>query len=73
MEEKKHEPAALFVCPPTGTCKCNCGTTTEPRVCEHKWDGPDEVSGGPGMGYGSSVTCSKCGMSAMSHDMRCCP
>lgn len=42
----------------------------EPRICEHKWDGDEVITGG--RGYGSSVTCSKCGMSAMSHDVRCC-
>lgn len=61
------ELAASFCCPPSSTCKCNCGSLEEPRVCEHKWDGEEEVMDG-----GSSVTCSKCGMSAMSHDMRCC-
>jgi len=61
------EEPTTFCCPPATTCKCNCGTDQE-RVCEHQWDGDEAITG-----YGSSVTCSKCGMSAMSHDMRCCP
>lgn len=73
MSEKPSEKPTIFCCPPSITCECNCGAEQEPRVCEHKWDGEEESTDGDGMGYGSSVTCSKCGMSAMSHDMRCCP
>lgn len=42
-------------------CKCNC-----PDSCEHVWDGPgvefDE-------GRGGSVSCSRCGMLAIDHDI----
>jgi hypothetical protein len=45
------------------TCRCRCGE--EPRgPCEHKWDGPDVDMDG-----GWSRSCSRCGMTAMSHDM----
>jgi len=44
---------------------CYCACPEGP--CEHKWDGPDwESSDGCMM----SVTCSRCGMTAMSHDLR---
>lgn len=42
---------------------CYCACPTGP--CEHKWDGPIEQ----GDLYMTS-TCSRCGMSSMSHDMR---
>ena len=41
-------------------CNCNC-----PDSCEHVWDGEgEELEGG-----GSSVSCSRCGMLAIDHDM----
>ena len=40
-------------------CKCNC-----PESCEHQWDGEVEE-----FHNGWSATCSKCGMSAMNHDL----
>lgn len=61
------EKATLFCCPPS-LCKCNCGIDDGPHVCEHKWDGPRV-----GDEHGDSVTCSRCGMSAMAHDQRCGP
>lgn len=65
-------------------CKCNCGYTCGRRCglplreclkkhykkdCNHQFDG-EWVEVGIG---GHSVTCSKCGLSAMAHDMRCGP
>ena len=48
------------------SCYCACGS--EPRgPCEHTWDGPEWISEDE---CASSVTCSRCGMTAMSHDMR---
>lgn len=47
--------------PSSNTCECRC-----PDSCGHQWDGPEE-SFDEGLGW--SVTCSKCGMSAVSHDM----
>jgi len=45
-------------------CYCACG---QGGPCEHKWDGkPWESDDGCMM----SVTCSRCGMTAMSHNMR---
>ena len=57
-------PAMLFQCGPSSTrCKCECGN--EPRgTCEHKWDGPWIELGDGGM-----ASCSRCGMTADSHDM----
>jgi hypothetical protein len=47
-------------------CYCACGS--DPRgTCEHKWDGPDWESTD---GCCMSVTCSRCGTTAMSHDLR---
>ena len=51
--------------------KCYCACSSEPRgSCEHKWDGPDWESED---GCAMSVTCSRCGMTAMSHDLRYAP
>ncbi len=68
------------------TCRCNCGyrcggpgvcklgvlkclSTNDGnhfvRDCDHKWDGPMVD-----IGNGESVTCSVCGIPAISHDMR---
>jgi hypothetical protein len=50
-------------------CYCACGS--EPRgPCEHKWDGHDYESED---GRCFSVTCSRCGTTAMSHDLRVMP
>ncbi len=49
------------------TCDCTCGHEVQ-KPCGHKWDGLsiefDILSGGSG----SSVICSVCGISAISHD-----
>jgi hypothetical protein len=58
--------------PPLGSCKCNCGTNIEPRICEHDFSGWEEGEWAGGGSYGTTV-CVKCGMTAMSHDMRCGP
>lgn len=54
----------VFHCgPQSDKCKCDC-TKNPPGECEHKWDGEwKDVGSG-----GHSVTCSRCGMPAMSHD-----
>ena len=64
-------------------CRCNCGYTCNqqcdlPRLdcieqhykrdCDHKWDGPSKDWISTSGGLTSSVTCSKCGMSAFDHD-----
>jgi len=55
---------------------CYCACPDGP--CQHIWDGPSRPIGleegedernAPGW----SVTCSRCGADAMSHDMRCAP
>lgn len=57
-----------------GQCYCACPD----GPCQHIWDGPNKPIGleegedernAPGW----SVTCSRCGVDAMSHDMRCGP
>ena len=53
---------AIFMCgPQSRSCKCNC-----PKSCEHDFTGPvvefDE-------GRGGTVTCKKCGMWAINHDI----
>ncbi len=45
----------------TSKCKCACSTG---GPCEHKWGGPVKE-----LERGASVTCSRCGMDAMSHDL----
>ena len=47
-------------------CYCNCPE----GPCEHQWDGPEYRSED---GCLSSTTCSRCGMTAFSHDMRVAP
>lgn len=46
-------------------CYCACGSG---GPCEHKWDGE-----GVDFEHGWSATCSRCGGTAMSHDMRVLP
>ena len=46
-------------------CYCACSSN---GPCEHKWDGPEYE----GESFGS-VTCSKCGTLAMSHDLAVLP
>lgn len=48
-------------------CYCAC---TSGGPCEHKWDGEGYESED---GCCWSVTCSRCGSTAMSHDMRVLP
>jgi hypothetical protein len=69
-------------------CQCKCGYSCGRKCgleimecmekhyfheCEHQWDGEGVEGEIPGGGSFSSATCSKCGMSAISHDMRCGP
>lgn len=50
----------------TDGCYCACPD----GPCQHEWDGPSvEFDDGHGM----SVTCSRCGTLAFSHDMRFAP
>jgi len=48
-------------------CYCDCGSG---GPCEHKWDG-EGIEFDNGRGWSS--TCSRCGCTAMSHDMRVMP
>ena len=62
--ERKIKPHQILVHvshgPGSHQCVCNCPD----GPCEHVWDGPTEE----GDNY-HSATCSKCGKSAISHDM----
>lgn len=46
-------------------CYCACASG---GPCEHQWDGD-----GIEFDHGWTATCSRCGATAMSHDMRCAP
>lgn len=48
-------------------CYCSCGTG---GPCEHQWDG-DAWESEDGCAW--STTCSRCGMTALSHDARVMP
>ncbi len=77
--------SGLFPCGPSrGPCKCECGTELKftplsvrqnnisvPRpICGHVWNGePYYERNIEGETFLSSVTCSKCGMTAIDHDM----
>jgi len=55
----------IHVCgPSTPKCRCNCGP--DGPDCEHVWDGPWAESED---GRSGSVTCSRCGMWKMDHDL----
>ncbi len=59
---------SITICPPG--CRCDCAIGGE---CEHEWDGPTAVID---MGYGprgESGTCSRCGLTAMDHDLMVMP
>lgn len=56
----------MIACGPSNSkCKCECATGGS---CEHKWDGPEKTDGNL-----STATCSRCGLSAMEHDLWVCP
>lgn len=62
MPDKDRDNVDIIVCGPS-TPKCRCQCPDGP--CEHQWDGPEIDLGGGAY----SVTCSRCGKDAMSHDM----
>lgn len=62
---KVSDELTVHVCGPSRpTCKCNC-----PESCEHVRDGPWQELDFDGGGGGGTVTCSRCGMTAMSHSL----
>lgn len=64
------ELGAHFACGPSNaTCKCTCGVEGVEHVCQHQWDGEGETTEYEGGGCSWSATCSRCGMSAMSHSL----
>jgi hypothetical protein len=64
---KEGDQVTVFFCGPSrGQCKCECATG---GPCDHVWDGPEVPFGD----RGSSSTCSKCGMTAIDHDLWVCP
>ena len=63
------EPAVTaFVCPPG--CRCECATG---GPCEHEWRGRVKIRDTRGWICGESSVCSRCGVTAMSHDLRVLP
>lgn len=68
-EEADVDPESIFTSHNPNACYCACASEAR-GPCEHKWDGPDWESEDR---RACSVTCSRCGMTAMSHDMRCGP
>lgn len=63
MPNEKDGLQVLQCGPSTAPCKCEC-----PKgPCDHRWDGPWIDLDADGRS--SSVTCSRCGMDCMSHDM----
>lgn len=62
----KEKATTRFACgPSTKRCQCRCPDGD----CEHRWDGERERIEHDGGSVSASATCSRCGMSAMSHDM----
>jgi predicted nucleic-acid-binding Zn-ribbon protein len=49
-----------------GGCYCACPD----GPCQHIWDGKEYTEETEGGGFMSSVTCSRCGVPAIYHDMR---
>lgn len=65
-------PIIVHSCGPSRPgCECRC--TAEKRDCGHVWNGEAEEGETAGGGFYSSATCSKCGMSAIAHDLWCGP
>jgi hypothetical protein len=52
--------------PNPSACYCDCAGG---GPCEHQWDGPWRDFDPATEGYGGTTTCSKCGASAVSHDL----
>lgn len=68
----KPSPITVFECGPSrASCECRC--TAEKRDCGHVWEGEPETGETGGGAAFYSVTCSRCGMSAMDHDIWCGP
>ena len=65
------EEVHFHVCYGSSSPKCRCKCPD--GECEHVWDGEwveEKFEGGGGT---SSVTCSRCGMRRIDHDMWCGP
>lgn len=62
-------PGAFFSCGPSST-KCRCECSRENRgPCDHRWDGAGESILYEDGGSMASVSCSRCGMLAIDHDI----
>lgn len=60
----QESPVTVHLCgPATATCSCSCASG---GPCEHQWDGATQTSED---GLIGTVTCSRCGMAAIDHDM----
>ena len=55
-----------FVCGPSSReCRCQCPD----GPCEHEWTGEVVTRDDEGRVRGASMACSRCGMTAMGHDL----
>ncbi len=73
-EEGWDKSKALFHASHSHGCYCACPD----GPCQHIWNGPQQPVGleegeDESQACGWSVTCSRCGTDAMSHDIRCAP
>lgn len=59
------EVTAIACGPQRLSCPCKCPD----GPCEHVWDGPMTPAAPFGVVSGESVTCSKCGIQAITHDL----
>lgn len=50
-------------------CYCSCGT--DENLCEHDFQGWRDIVDEDGAVRGGETVCSRCGMGAMSHSLRC--
>lgn len=50
-------------------CYCSCGA--DENLCEHNFSGWRDIVDEDGAVRGGEAVCSRCGMGAMSHSMRC--
>lgn len=51
------------------SCYCSCGS--EENLCEHNFEGWRDLMDADGNVLGGETVCSRCGMGAMSHSLRC--
>jgi len=69
MSDEKE--VSVHICYGSGSPTCRCKCPDGP--CEHVWDGEWKDWTEPSGAHIGSVTCSKCGMARIDHDMWCGP